>query len=183
MKSFARGKSATFRIYQKSVGTSFKFNIAAIEFQFYWLQILKELFQALKSGWLLFVVFRLASQLLHGCKRLTLFPLFYQKMHCRQKYCKNRSRREREATIRGLTCLCRGTHKSGRLVRIYSLALFRAFHVVRLTLCMLMGIFKMPYAYLKSKEISKPHLIRNVLYESIRIGSWFNCKLLKIKSL
>ena len=121
------------------------------------IQILKELFQALKSGWLLFVVFRLASQLLHGCKRSTLFPLFYQKMHCRQKYCKNRSRREREATIRGLTCLCRGTHKSGRLVRIYSLALFRAFHVVRLTLCMLMGIFKMPYAYLKSKEISKPH--------------------------
>ena len=46
--------------------------------------------------------------------------------------------------------------QSGRLVRIYSLALFRAFHVVRLTLCMLMGIFKISYAYLKSKDISKP---------------------------
>ena len=49
--------------------------------------------------------------------------------------------------------------QSGRLVRIYSLALFRAFHVVRLTLCMLMGIFKMSYAYLKSKDISKPHQV------------------------
>ena len=33
MKSFARRKSATFRIYQKSVGISFKYNIAAIDIQ------------------------------------------------------------------------------------------------------------------------------------------------------
>ena len=31
MKSFARTKSATFRIYQKRVGTSFKYDIATIK--------------------------------------------------------------------------------------------------------------------------------------------------------